>query len=216
MNGWRRACTVATSGSGRLSTPATASRKLSEASSTCPTRPRPRSCHPPPPTRARRAARARRARRRSARHADRRGGRHGRAGRAGRRESRARTPSAHLPPGSPGSRTPQPACRQPATAPPAGRRASSWRLSSWAVDTVGRVERHQIHRRNGVDHKPRQVPLRRPLTQARRQQQRLLTITPDEVLRHAEIVIANADRPPVCATASATSDSGRARRWAPT
>jgi hypothetical protein len=63
---------------------------------------------------------------------------------------------------------------------------------------------------------PRQVPLRRPHRQARRQQQRLLTITPVEVLRHAGIVIASADRPPVCATASATSDSGRARRWGPT
>jgi hypothetical protein len=42
-----------------------------------------------------------------------------------------------------------------------------------------------IHLRHSIKHKPRQMPLRQPLPQARRHQQRLLAITPQEVLRHA-------------------------------
>jgi hypothetical protein len=45
------------------------------------------------------------------------------------------------------------------------------------------------------------VVLRQPLTQAERQQQLLLTITRDEVLRHPEMVLTASDGP-LCATAS--------------
>jgi hypothetical protein len=42
----------------------------------------------------------------------------------------------------------------------------------------------QIEPVNDLDHEPREVILRQPLTQARRQQQLLLAITRQEVLRH--------------------------------
>ena len=63
------------------------------------------------------------------------------------------------------------------------------------VDPIGRVERAQIERRDGVDHEPRQMPLRQPLAQARRQQQLLLAITRDEVLRHPGMVLTAPDGP---------------------
>jgi hypothetical protein len=54
-----------------------------------------------------------------------------------------------------------------------------------AVGAIGGLARGQIHRRDRVDHKPREVILGQPLAQARRQQQLLLAITRQEVLRHA-------------------------------
>jgi hypothetical protein len=51
----------------------------------------------------------------------------------------------------------------------------------------------QVKLRDGVDDKPRQVALRQPLAQARGQQQLLLTITTEEVLRHPGIVLLAAD-----------------------
>ena len=77
---------------------------------------------------------------------------------------------------------------------------------------VTRVERRQVHLRHGVDHKPRQMAVRQPLAQARRQQQLLLTVTHDEVLRHAR----NRHRrrgqtPPLYATATARSASAEVR-----
>jgi hypothetical protein len=59
------------------------------------------------------------------------------------------------------------------------------RRAAVTVLPVGGIEGGQIHLRDGVDHKPRKVPLGQPLAQARRQQQLLLTITPKEVLAHA-------------------------------
>ena len=76
-----------------------------------------------------------------------------------------------------------------------------------AVGAIVGVELAQIHLLNRLEQKPRQMVLRQPLAQRRRQQERLLTITPDEVLSHHEIVIADPDGAGVCATASWQSDS---------
>jgi hypothetical protein len=54
------------------------------------------------------------------------------------------------------------------------------------VGAIGRVKRSQIHLLDSVEHEPREMLLGQPLPQARRQQQLLLTITRDEVLRHPE------------------------------
>jgi hypothetical protein len=75
------------------------------------------------------------------------------------------------------------------------------------VRPISREKRGQIELRHRVNHKPREVILRQPLTQARRQQQLLLAITRQEVLRHAGIVLITSDRPPLCATASMEGDS---------
>jgi hypothetical protein len=58
------------------------------------------------------------------------------------------------------------------------------RRPAMAVLAVGAIERRQVKLRDRLQHKPREVILRQPLTQARRQQQLLLTIARDEVLRH--------------------------------
>ena len=77
------------------------------------------------------------------------------------------------------------------------------RRPAMTVGAIARIERGQIHLLNSVEHEPRQVLLRQPLPQARRQQQLLLTITRDEVLRHRRIVLNPPDATPVCATPSA-------------
>jgi hypothetical protein len=74
------------------------------------------------------------------------------------------------------------------------------RRPTMAVGRIGREERGQIHLRDRVDHKPRQVILGQPLAQARRQQQLLLAITRQEVLRHPRMVLTAPDRPTVSAT----------------
>src|SRR4051812_15152119 len=53
------------------------------------------------------------------------------------------------------------------------------------VDPIGRVERVQVHLADGVDDKPREVALRKPLTDIGRHQKRLLAITRDKALSHA-------------------------------
>jgi hypothetical protein len=62
------------------------------------------------------------------------------------------------------------------------------RRPTMAILTVITVERIKIKLIDGLKHKPRQMALRQPLLQARRQQQLLITIAPEEVLRHALIV----------------------------
>jgi hypothetical protein len=52
-------------------------------------------------------------------------------------------------------------------------------LSVTAIDARERVE---IHPSDDINHEPDEVVSWQPLLQARRQQQLLLTITPDEVL----------------------------------
>jgi hypothetical protein len=57
--------------------------------------------------------------------------------------------------------------------------------------------------------------LRQPVAQARRQQQLLLTITPDEVLSHTQIVPTDTDRPyGLCNSHHAKEQRGRRRRIA--
>ena len=75
------------------------------------------------------------------------------------------------------------------------------------VGAIGSKERGQIQLADRVDHKPGEVILGQPLAQARRQQQLLLAITRQEVLRHPDIVLTPPDGAPLCATASATGDS---------
>jgi hypothetical protein len=58
------------------------------------------------------------------------------------------------------------------------------RRPAMPVGAIGRIERPEIHRLDNVEHEPREVILGQPLAQARRQQQLLLAITRDEVLRH--------------------------------
>jgi len=53
----------------------------------------------------------------------------------------------------------------------------------------------------------REVLLGQPVAQARRQQQLLLAIARDEVLRHHRRVLTGPDRPPLCATACMGSRS---------
>jgi hypothetical protein len=84
-----------------------------------------------------------------------------------------------------------------------------------AVLAIAAIKRRQIHLRDRLQHTPRQVLLRQPLPQARRQQQLLLTITRDEVLRHPEIVLNPPDSTTVCATPSAKGGS-ETRKPAPT
>jgi hypothetical protein len=69
------------------------------------------------------------------------------------------------------------------------------------------MKRPQVQLAHRIHDEPRQVLLRQPLTQARRQQQLLLTITRDEVLRHHRIVLNPPDATPVCATATARSST---------
>ena len=77
--------------------------------------------------------------------------------------------------------------------------------AAMTVRAIGRVERLQVEPADCVDHEPRQMILRQPIPQRRRQKKRLLTITIDEVLGHAGIPPAGPDRTPLC-------DSHRAKR----
>jgi hypothetical protein len=57
------------------------------------------------------------------------------------------------------------------------------------IDAVGDIERPEIHLRDRVDDKPRQMPRRQPLTDVRRHQKRLLAITRDKALAHHQMVL---------------------------
>jgi hypothetical protein len=76
------------------------------------------------------------------------------------------------------------------------------RCPALAVVVVDHLERAEIHLRDRVDHEPRQMPLRQPLAQTRRQQQLLITITREKVLRHPAMVLTTADGAALYATAS--------------
>jgi hypothetical protein len=76
-----------------------------------------------------------------------------------------------------------------------------------AVDGIKRVE---IHLRDRVDHKPREVPLGQPVANIRRQEKRLLAIRRKEVLAHHQIVLTRPDGP-LHATATMERDSEPAR-----
>jgi len=64
-----------------------------------------------------------------------------------------------------------------------------------AVPTIRPKERAQIHLLDGLQDKPDEVILRQPLTQARRQQQLLVTITEKEVRGHRSPPVENKDAP---------------------
>jgi hypothetical protein len=80
------------------------------------------------------------------------------------------------------------------------------------IDAVGGIKRIEIHLRDRVDDKPRQMPRRQPLTDVRRHQKRLLTITRDKALTHHQMVLNPPDDTPTYATATRESDSVRSRR----
>jgi len=63
------------------------------------------------------------------------------------------------------------------------------RRPAMTVVSIAGIERPEIQLSHRGQDKPREVILRQPLTQARRQQQLLLTITTQEVLRHPEMVL---------------------------
>jgi hypothetical protein len=67
------------------------------------------------------------------------------------------------------------------------------RGSAVPVGAIGGKERGQLKLADRVDHKPRKVVLGQPFAQTRRQQQLLLAITREEVLRHADIVLTDPD-----------------------
>ena len=58
------------------------------------------------------------------------------------------------------------------------------RRAAVPVSAVSRIERGQVHVRNGVDDQPREVPLGQPLADVRRQQERLPAVSREEVLSH--------------------------------
>jgi hypothetical protein len=82
------------------------------------------------------------------------------------------------------------------------------------VGAIGRVERRRVDHPDDVDDKPREVILRQPVPDIRRHQERLLTITRDEVLRHPGIVLNPPDsrtfvrQPRVEALATTTEQRG--------
>ncbi len=65
-----------------------------------------------------------------------------------------------------------------------------------AVESVGGIERGQIHLLDRSEYEPREVILGQPIAQARGHQKRLLAVTRQEVLRHAGIVFSPPDGPP--------------------
>jgi hypothetical protein len=80
------------------------------------------------------------------------------------------------------------------------------RSAAVTVGSVRRVERLQIKPTDRIDHEPRKMVLRQPIPQRRRHQESLLTITIDEVLRHAGIPPRRPDRTPLCDSHHAQRD----------
>src|SRR5215211_4321816 len=68
------------------------------------------------------------------------------------------------------------------------------------VLTIGGIKRREIQLPHGLQNEPRQVALGQPIARVRRHQKRLLTITPDEVLRHAQQSLNRPGQTGVCAT----------------
>jgi hypothetical protein len=50
------------------------------------------------------------------------------------------------------------------------------------ICSVGAVELAQIHLCDGVNHKPREVPLGQPIADIRRQEERMITVSGEEVV----------------------------------
>ena len=75
------------------------------------------------------------------------------------------------------------------------------------IRPIRAVEHVQIQLRDGIDHKPRQMIARQPITHIPRQQETLIPPTLNEVLSHTGIVL-NVPDGSVCATPSHDSDHG--------
>src|SRR3954454_10316147 len=67
--------------------------------------------------------------------------------------------------------------------------AGSYARTGTTVAAIDGRERVEIHRRDRLDHKPREVILRQPLPHIGRHQKRLLTITRDKARTHTGIVL---------------------------
>jgi hypothetical protein len=74
------------------------------------------------------------------------------------------------------------------------------------VLAIGAIERAEIHRVDGVQDEPREVPLRQPIPHVWRHQERLLAIAHQEVLRHHRMVFNRPD-------GSSDARLARARQW---
>ena len=69
-------------------------------------------------------------------------------------------------------------------------------LAWFVIDAVAAFDLsafYVAYRVDGVEDEPREMVLGQPLAQARRQQQLLLAIAPDEVLRHPDMVFSPPD-----------------------
>jgi hypothetical protein len=67
------------------------------------------------------------------------------------------------------------------------------RRAAVTIRAIVGVERGQIHLLDDRDHKPREVIRRQPVINARRQQERLIAIAPQKVLRHPRILLTASD-----------------------
>lgn len=69
------------------------------------------------------------------------------------------------------------------------------RRATMPISAISGVERSEVHLLDRRQHEPREVILRQPIPHARRQQQLLITITRQEVLRRPAIVPSPPDTP---------------------
>jgi hypothetical protein len=65
--------------------------------------------------------------------------------------------------------------------------------ATMTVGAVSAIELAQIDLADDIKHQPREMIVIKPLPQTRRQQQRLLAITPQEVLRHDQSLLTRPD-----------------------
>src|SRR5215203_5649504 len=83
------------------------------------------------------------------------------------------------------------------------------------VLAVGGVEGPEVELLDRLDHKPGEVVFRQPVAQVRGQEQRLVSVSCEEVLWHARMVQNRPDSRGVCATASMESSTpSRDTAWA--
>ena len=67
-----------------------------------------------------------------------------------------------------------------------------------AIGAVGAIKRRQVHLGDGLDHEPRQVIVREPITHVRREQKPLLTSALNEVLSHTGMIFGEPDGANLC------------------
>lgn len=66
-------------------------------------------------------------------------------------------------------------------------------IGSSLRSAIGGWQRVQVHLLDRAEHRPDEVILRQPISQRRRQQERLAAVTRDEVLTHPGMVLNRAD-----------------------